>query len=315
MNSLFTEEAAPAEETPADENALTASAPGFAGKDVGVTVTLNEDGTIATIKADMSQQVPPICDMCDEAWLNQFVGKKGPFTDIDVVASATYTSQGIIDAVNSLFTEEAAVAEPTAEPVAESTAAPAGETFEAAAQGFQSEVKVAVTVDNGVITALTINSADETPGFGTRCAEDADFIAQFIGQTAPVSVDALAGATVTSQAVIDAVNSVFPTQDMSMEAVAPVEEAPAGLMTLEGMAYGFGGPITATVTVDANGVITALTVDASGETQGLGTRCGEEAFLAQFIGQTAPVAADVIASATISSNATINAINDALMGE
>ena len=101
-----TEEKAEEEaDAPAAEE-LTAAAPGFAGKDVGVAVTLNEDGTIATLTLDLTQQAPPVCDLCNsEDFLNQFIGKQGPFVkgEIDIVTGATFTSEGIIEALNKLF--------------------------------------------------------------------------------------------------------------------------------------------------------------------------------------------------------------------
>ena len=94
------EVAAPAEEQ-------TAVAPGFLDSEVGVTATLNADGTIATLTFDLSKQVPPACDLCDtEAFKAQFIGKKGPFVKgegVDVVTGATFTSEGIIEALNKLF--------------------------------------------------------------------------------------------------------------------------------------------------------------------------------------------------------------------
>ncbi len=85
----------------------TVSAPGFNGADVGVTVTRNDDGSIATITLDLSQQVPPVCDMVNtEAFLNQFIGNSGPFVqgeNVDIVTGATFTSEGVINALNSLY--------------------------------------------------------------------------------------------------------------------------------------------------------------------------------------------------------------------
>ena len=55
-----------------------------------------------------------------------------------------------------------------------------------------------------------MEASGETAGFGQKCAEE-DFTAQFIGKTLPVTlgedVDAVAGATITSTAVVDALNS------------------------------------------------------------------------------------------------------------
>ncbi len=99
---------------------LTASAPGFIGQPVGVTVTLNADGTIATLEIDVSKQVPPVCDLVlDESFTNQFIGQAGPFVkgeNVDGVTGATFTSDAVIVALNSLFPVKAPVVE---EPVVE----------------------------------------------------------------------------------------------------------------------------------------------------------------------------------------------------
>ena len=68
-----------------------------------------------------------------------------------------------------------------------------------------------VLLNNGAIASLTVETPDETLGFGTKCSEE-DFTQQFIGKTLPVElgtdVDAVTGATVTSQAVVDALNAL-----------------------------------------------------------------------------------------------------------
>ena len=77
-------------------------------------------GTIATMAVDASGETAAIAGPCtEEAFLSQFVGKAGPFEGIEVVAGATFTSNAVIEAVNSLFptqdmstgTEETPVAE------------------------------------------------------------------------------------------------------------------------------------------------------------------------------------------------------------
>ncbi|MBR6569372.1 MAG: FMN-binding protein, partial [Clostridia bacterium] len=193
-------------------------------------------------------------------------------------------------------------------------------------KGFQSDVVINVTVDEaGKITAIEINSANETPGFGTRCAEDEAFLAQFIGKTLPLTetVDVLSGATVTSNAVITALQSAAletaeeaaTATDLPDEATAtdlvevPVTEPRTG----EGKAQGFQSEVTVTVTLDADDVITAVVINAANETPGFGTRCGEdEAFLAQFVGKTWPLEGiDVLSGATVTSNAVLKAVNAA----
>ncbi len=64
----------------------------------------------------------------------------------------------------------------------------------------------------GKIVSIKVDASGETPGFGQRTMEDEDFLAQFIGKTLPLTlgegVDALSGATVTSTAIVEALNSL-----------------------------------------------------------------------------------------------------------
>ena len=312
------------------ENAKTATIAGFGGADITVQVT-DENGVITALTVDASSQTAGLGQKCaEEAFTAQFIGKSAPLTlgeGIDAVASATITSQAVVDAVNSLYA--------TAEPVEEPTEAPAATEEPAATEapmvlenaktatiaGFGgADITVQVTDENGVITALTVDASSQTAGLGQKCAEEA-FTAQFIGKSAPLTlgegIDAVASATITSQAVVDAVNSLYaaaePVEEPT-EAPAATEEPAAQTAEVKtATAAGYdGNEITVNVT-DENGVITSLTVDASTQTPGLGQKCAEEAFTAQFIGKSAPLTLgegiDAVASATITSQAVVDAVN------
>lgn len=81
------------------------------------------------------------------------------------------------------------------------------------AEGFGGGiVYVSVKLDDrSAIASLGIDAGTQTPEYGGRTAEDQDFLNQFIGKTLPLTlgedVDALSGATVTSEAVVQAVNT------------------------------------------------------------------------------------------------------------
>ena len=66
---------------------------------------------------------------------------------------------------------------------------------------------------DGTIASVVFNTSNETPTFGTRVGEDAAFAAQFVGKTGPFTIgagiDALSGATVTSEAAVKAVNNAI----------------------------------------------------------------------------------------------------------
>jgi Na+-translocating ferredoxin:NAD+ oxidoreductase RnfG subunit len=97
------------EEGPVAPNAATITVPGYAGKDVVVTVTFAEDGTVAALVIDASTQSPGLGMKCaEEGFVEQFIGKAAPFTlgeGVDAVSYATITSQAIVDAVNAAAAE------------------------------------------------------------------------------------------------------------------------------------------------------------------------------------------------------------------
>ena len=288
------------------ENAKTATIAGFGGADITVQVT-DENGVITALVVDASSQTAGFGQKCaEEAFTSQFIGKSAPLTlgdGIDAVASATITSQAVVDAVNSLYAAAEPVEEPTEAPAA--TEEPAVQTAEvktATAAGYDgNEITVNVTDENGVITSLTVDASTQTAGLGQKCAEEA-FTAQFIGKSAPLTlgegIDAVASATITSQAVVDAVNSLYA-------------EAPAKVLTTK--VKGWHEGVAVTVEIDKNHVITALTVDASGEFYALGGKCADEAFTSQFIGKSAPltlgVDIDAVTGATLTSQAVVDAVN------
>ena len=302
-------EAPAATEEPAVQTAevKTATAVGYDGNEITVNVT-DENGVITSLTVDASSQTPGLGQKCaEEAFTSQFVGKSAPLTlgeGIDAVASATITSQAVVDAVNSIYaTDEPAAEEPTEAPAA--TDEPAVQTAEiktAKIAGFDgAEITVNVTDENGVITSLTVDASTQTPGLGQKCAEEA-FTSQFIGKSAPLTlgegIDAVASATITSQAVVDAVNSLYA-------------EAPAKVLTTK--VKGWHEGVVVTVEIDKNHVITALTVDASGEFYALGGKCADKAFTSQFIGKSAPltlgVDIDAVTGATLTSQAVVDAVN------
>ena len=288
------------------ENAKTATIAGFGGADITVQVT-DENGVITALVVDASTQTAGLGQKCaEEAFTSQFIGKSAPLTlgdGIDAVASATITSQAVVDAVNSLYAAAEPVEEPTEAPAAtEEPAAQTAEVKTATAAGYDgNEITVNVTDENGVITSLTVDASTQTAGLGQKCAEEA-FTAQFIGKSAPLTlgegIDAVASATITSQAVVDAVNSLYA-------------EAPA--KALSTTVKGWHKGVVVTVEIDKNHVITALTVDASGEFYALGGKCADEAFTSQFIGKSAPltlgVDIDAVTGATLTSQAVVDAVN------
>ena len=86
------------------------------------------------------------------------------------------------------------------------------------AEGFNAGIVVveAVLDEEGKIASLEIDASSQTPEIGGQVETDRNFISRLIGQTLPVSlgedVDAVSGATISSQAVVDALNNARSTE-------------------------------------------------------------------------------------------------------
>ena len=76
--------------------------------------------------------------------------------------------------------------------------------------GLPFALKVTILKDR---VTLTLDTTGETPNFGTKVGESAEFAAQFIGKTGPFTlgagVDGISGATITSEAAVEAINNAI----------------------------------------------------------------------------------------------------------
>ena len=348
----------------------TSSAQGFAGP-VAVTLTLDDSLTIKSIEIgdDQFAETDGLGAKAKDAeFTDQFVGKTLPLKDgdIDAISGATITTNAVLDAVNAIY--EAAgngAAEATDAPAAsdapeatEASAAAIGEVthegdeWTTAAQGFAGPVAVTLTLDDS-LTIKSIEIGDdqfaETDGLGAK-AKDAEFTDQFVGKTLPLKdgdIDAISGATITTNAVLDAVNAIYEAADTGApEATeAPVAadvpeateapetteapeatEAPAATdapvaedeVVNEGTvwsasAQGFAGPVAVQVTLDGL-TIKSIKIgdDQFAETDGLGAKALDPMFQLQFVDKTLPLAdgdVEAISGATITTNAVLEALN------
>ena len=93
-----------------------------------------------------------------------------------------------------------------------------GTVVEVSISGSQSMLALAIGVDNdGAITGVSVIDHGETPGLGAKSTE-AEWRAQFVGQSSGLALDKkggevapLTGATITSQAIVDACQIAIDT--------------------------------------------------------------------------------------------------------
>jgi len=192
-----------------------------------------------------------------------------------------------------------------------------GYTVKQTVQGYAGPIELVVGLrPDRSISGLHVGGENfkETENLGAK-AKDAEFTDQFVGKTVPVElerdIDAIAGATITSRAVVDGVNNAASHLDPFLTS------APSASRTANASAIGYGGPVLVRLTLGENGVIESVDIGGARfmETEGVGSRVREKAFMDQFVGKTPPLSlgedVDAVSGATVSSQAAIDAVNDA----
>jgi fumarate reductase flavoprotein subunit len=196
----------------------TASADGFGGPVTAeVTVT---DKDIEDIELTGDAETPAIGGAALSTLKADIL--KNQTTEIDGVAGATFTSDGVKAAVSAALAEargEEVVAETEAEvekaEVAEGALFAPG-TYEATEKGFGGDITVTVTVTDTEITEVAIVGDNETEGLGSvAVAELGDKI---IAAQTP-NVDSISGATVSSTAIIKAATKALEAAGADIEAL------------------------------------------------------------------------------------------------
>lgn len=238
-----------------------------------------------------------------------------------------------------------------------------GWVIQASAKGFGGQVPVIVGLDaDGAIVGVSFPENSETAGYGAQLYEEgnesaAALAASLVGKSGEVAigdVDAISGATISSKAVVEAVNTALscynevalgqaPAADEGSEGTdlssMSAEEARAALApgaTLtqitapEGLTDAWQGddgsyvlyaedkgyeystkPLNVAVGFDANGAITGVWVDVSGQTAGIGDQAASADYLGQYTGITDEAGldgVDTIAGATESTRGVKKAV-------
>lgn len=141
------------------------------------------------------------------------------------------------------------------------------ETLTGHATGFGGELTVEVTMEEGTITGVEVTSHSETAGISDPAL---DQVPQAIVETNNEGVDTVSGATVTSTAIIAAVNNAvnpdaYPYEPEADEEAAPVEADAYFGLGMDSMArLGPGSDETETPVYSFNQVVASAIFDADG---------------------------------------------------
>ena len=211
--------------------------------------------------------------------------------DVDTVSGATITSNAIMDAVKDALNNNGGAA---------------GNVEVVEVEGAYGPITVEVTLDDdGTILNVVVTDHSETEGIADPAISD---VPTAIVEANSTDVDVASGATITSEAIIKAVEMALDQEvdEKATEQDEPVEYTDG---TYEGTTEGFGGTLSVEVTV-TDGVIANVVVTEHSESDGIADPAFEEVPAAIIEYNSTNV--DVASGATVSSNAIMRAVKDAL---
>lgn len=261
------------------------SGTGFGGT-ITVQVTIS-GGKIASIDILSASGETPSYFASAQGVIDRMISGQTP--NVDAVSGATYSSNGIIQAVQNALSkagnDSAAVSTtptPTARPTVKPTAIPKPAanttykdgTYTAEAEGFDGPVKVTITIKNGKITKMTNTNTDTREYFSKAWSKIQPAILKKQGV---YGVDTVSGATFSSNGILEAAQKALAKAETTARPTVkptatpavtpkptaspdtpdtPVSEYRDG--TYSGRARGYSGFVTITVTI-RDGRITEVT--------------------------------------------------------
>ena len=352
---------------------------GFSTVSVEMTFT---DCEITDAKVTSSGPSDLLNDSQRSSWSEQIVASQGSevdtFTGVTMSSNAVKdaVSEILAQASAGAADAETPAEEATAEPAEETTetAEPAEESADTAEEellpvegielldnvsavyasgdgrmvadetvkGLFGDIGLSVGVGaDGKIDEITVGAHNETPGLGAAVLSE-DFYSKYIGADSAEGVDAMTGATITSNALKTAVDTalkqfaalpsdntveaenntaagnpaddeLFPVTGVEMlDGVSAVYSSKSGRTVVDETVKGLFGDIELTIGVNAEGKVDEIVVGANKETPGLGGAVLSEDFYSKYIGADSADGVDAMTGATITSNALKLAVSTAL---
>ena len=182
--------------------------------------------------------------------------------------------------------------------------------YEASSEGYGGLLTVRISIENGKLTDIKIISHNETEEYFKKALAVIDEILR----KGSVNVDSVSGATISSNAIKDAVAKALQKagskEKIKVKTKKKDRKKVEGLKDGEylGSANGYGGILTVKVTIK-NGKISAIDVISQNETPQYFRRA--YAVINQIL-STGSVNVDSVSGATVSSNALKMAVADAI---
>ena len=288
--------------------AFTAEQGGFNGP-IRFLVVLDEELAVKHIEILEHQEDPGLGALITRTeFLDQFIGKKEDSgfslgTDLDGVTGATISSRSFAAGVRRALENFHAVFFPS-----EDNGGWADGKYLGSAESFGGKLEVEVTVSGGKITKVDVLAHSDTPGISDGAIKG---VPERIVAANTVKVEAVSGATISSGAVMDAVENALQGAMEETAASADVFTLPADDGTYRGVGQGFGGDLVVDVTV-SEGRISEIVVVEHGETPFVADPALKK-LIPAIIETQVPV--DAVSGATMTSKGLMEALENALSGD
>jgi len=295
---------------------------GYMG-DIHVEVTI-ENNAIAEIRVVEHSDTPAFANSVFEGLIPVILHTNS--TNVDGIAGATHTADGLIDAISSIINVPDGV-------------------FPGFGHAYMGPINIEVTTEGGAIVAIDVIQHQDTPAFANSVFDGLIPVILALNST---NVDSIAGATHTADGLIEAVNDAIvraiggtmvsaagghggqaPAGTAGHDAPAPAQPAQAapvnsftaGTFNTSAPGYAMHNyelgnedydnvPVSVTVVFDSTSIV-SITVTDHGETQMFAGMAFGEMIPAMLAAQTYDV--DTVASATYSSQALREAVRLAIV--
>ncbi|MGI6192452.1 MAG: FAD-dependent oxidoreductase, partial [Christensenellales bacterium] len=175
-------------------------------------------------------------------------------------------------------------------------------SYTGTSRGFGGEVTVEITVDANAITNVLIVGDSETTGVGSLAVEQ---MPAAILSAQSAEVDVITGATITSNAILEALGKALAAARGEAAEETPISFTPG---TYTGTAKGYNGNVVLSVTFSKD-AITGIEIVEQKETDHVGVPAFDILF--KDIMDYTSTGVDAVSGATFTSNAVLTAVEDA----
>ena len=222
---------------------------------------------------------------------------------VDTVTGATYSSRGILNAVQNALTGESA-----AETVQAGSIEVEDGEYEGTGTGYGGDIKVRVTVESGKIAAVDILEAkEETASFFVKARK----VISSVVENSTWEVDTVSGATYSSKGILQAVQNALTGGSTAKSEVKNQGSLKKADGRYIGTAEGYGGEIKVRVTVQDGNMVGVDILEAEKETESYFNKARK---VLDDVKTANSWKVDTVTGATYSSKGILKAIQNAIEG-